>query len=269
MQWSVFLAYSPTRSSYVGVAETASVARQIEALNAQGDPNSPVAVAAPWQLACSRMAETRAEADAAASAVASASGFRARYSACRSLSTAELAAANPTGLVGQALDLALDGMTYATVLVQHPDQPQLGWTSVRAMVDTGSTDCELRGELIERLNLPRTGETAIFETAIGRVSAESPIFRARVRVQGREAEVLLSAAEGGEESGGESDEESDDEDSELDAQFGFDRFSDEALLGHNALAALGLAVDCRNRRLVPLPEVEVRHEVGEHGVESS
>ena len=128
---------------------------------------------------------------------------------------------------------------------------------------------QLVGELIERLNLPRTGETAIFETAIGRVSAESPIFRARVRVQGREAEVLLSAAEGGEESGGESDEESDDEDSELDAQFGFDRFSDEALLGHNALAALGLAVDCRNRRLVPLPEVEVRHEVGEHGVESS
>ena len=39
-----------------------------------------------------------------------------------------------------------------------------------------------------------------------------------------------------------------------DAVFGFEKVSDDALLGHDALAALGLAVDCRYRRLLPLDQ---------------
>ena len=62
-------------------------------------------------------------------------------------------------------------------------------------------------------------------------------------------QVVLSPADGDE-----SDDESDESDEELDARFGFDRVSDEGMLGHTALAALNLAVDCRRRRLVALAD---------------
>ena len=51
--------------------------------------------------------------------------------------------------------------------MRHPDRDN--WTTVRALVDTGSTDCEVKAEVIAALDLPDTGETATFETAIGRV----------------------------------------------------------------------------------------------------
>jgi hypothetical protein len=141
---------------------------------------------------------------------------------------------------------ALDGMTYAWVDVRHPDKTE--FVRVRTLVDTGSTDCELKADVIRRLGLPATGETAHFETAVGRVT-EQPIYEAVIRVLGREARVVLSPADGDE-----SDDESDESDEELDQRFGFDRVSDEGMLGHTALAALNLAVDCRKRRLVALPE---------------
>ena len=141
---------------------------------------------------------------------------------------------------------ALDGMTYAWVDVRHPDKAD--FVRVRTLVDTGSTDCELKGDVIRRLGLPATGETAHFETAVGRVT-EQPIYEAVIRVLGREARVVLSPADGDE-----SDDESDESDEELDARFGFDRVSDEGMLGHTALAALNLAVDCRKRRLVALAD---------------
>ena len=141
---------------------------------------------------------------------------------------------------------ALDGMTYAWVDVRHPDKTD--FVRVRTLVDTGSTDCELKGDVIRKLGLPATGETAHFETAVGRVT-EQPIYEAVIRVLGREARVVLSPADGDE-----SDDESDESDEELDARFGFDRVSDEGMLGHTALAALNLAVDCRKRRLVALPD---------------
>ena len=39
-------------------------------------------------------------------------------------------------------------------------------------------------------------------------------------------------------------------------EFGLDSATDDALLGSEALAALGLLVDCRNRRLVLPPSAE-------------
>ena len=137
-------------------------------------------------------------------------------------------------------------MTYAWVDVRHPDKDQ--FMRVRTLVDTGSTDCELKADVIQRLGLPATGETAHFETAVGRVT-EQPIYEAVIRVLGREARVVLSPADGDE-----SDDESDESDEELDQRFGFDRVSDEGMLGHTALAALNLAVDCRRRRLVALAD---------------
>ena len=137
-------------------------------------------------------------------------------------------------------------MTYAWVDVRHPDKTE--FVRVRTLVDTGSTDCELKADVIRKLGLPATGETAHFETAVGRVT-EQPIYEAVIRVLGREARVVLSPADGDE-----LDDESDESDEELDQRFGFDRVSDEGMLGHTALAALNVAVDCRKRRLVALPD---------------
>jgi len=254
--WATFLLYSSTRSSLVGHCALGEVAARLRAANA-ADAEETVAIAAPWRVAC--VAERESEAAAAA---AKCSGFRARYKACASLASAvpaagteadasEAAGALERLAVGDACEAyaALDGMTYASVDVRHPDRDN--WTTVRALVDTGSTDCEVKAEVIAALDLPDTGETATFETAIGRV-AEQPIYRAVIRVLGREAAVLLSPAEGDDDSESESSDDDDDADAALDAQFGFDTVSDDALLGHAALAELGLAVDCRRRRLVVL-----------------
>ena len=106
---------------------------------------------------------------------------------------------------------------------------------------------QLKGEMIEKLGLrPIEGEGAVFETAAG-IAMESAIYRATIRVNGREASCLLSPSEK-DRLDEDEDEESDSEDEE-DAAFGFDKVSDDALLGHDCLAALGLAVDCRRRRL--------------------
>ena len=257
--WAAVLLYSATRSSYVAVCQSDDVDKQPSRLDAS-DADGPLAVAAPWRIACVAERQTKASAEAVASAVAKCGGFRARFRACEALRlaapsreappAAEVAAALSSidlGLHGEcsAVD-ALDGMTYAWVDVRHPDKDQ--FMRVRTLVDTGSTDCELKADVIQRLGLPATGETAHFETAVGRVT-EQPIYEAVIRVLGREARVVLSPADGDE-----SDDESDASDEELDQRFGFDRVSDEGMLGHTALAALNLAVDCRKRRLVALAD---------------
>ena len=255
--WAAVLLYSATRSSYVAVCERDDVERQPGVLD---EAEGPLSVAAPWRIACLAERPTKEGAEAVAAAVAKCGGFRARFRACDALrlaapsrdapAAAEVAAALSSidlGLHGEcgAAD-ALDGMTYAWVDVRHPDKTE--FVRVRTLVDTGSTDCELKADVIRRLGLPATGETAHFETAVGRVT-EQPIYEAVIRVLGREARVVLSPADGDE-----SDDESDESDEELDARFGFDRVSDEGMLGHTALAALNLAVDCRRRRLVALAD---------------
>ena len=255
--WAAVLLYSATRSSYVAVCKSDDVERQPGVLD---EAEGPLSVAAPWRIACVAERPSKEGAEAVASAVAKCGGFRARFRACEALRLAAPSRdAPPAAAVADALssiDLglhgecgaadALDGMTYAWVDVRHPDKTE--FVRVRTLVDTGSTDCELKADVIRRLGLPATGETAHFETAVGRVT-EQPIYEAVIRVLGREARVVLSPADGDE-----SDDESDASDEELDQRFGFDRVSDEGMLGHTALAALNLAVDCRKRRLVALPE---------------
>ena len=255
--WAAVLLYSATRSSYVAVCQSDDVERQPGVLD---EAEGPLSVAAPWRIACIAERTTKEGAEAVAAAVAKCGGFRARFRACDALRLAAPSRdAPPAAAVADALssiDLglhgecgaadALDGMTYAWVDVRHPEKAD--FVRVRTLVDTGSTDCELKADVIRKLGLPATGETAHFETAVGRVT-EQPIYEAVIRVLGREARVVLSPADGDE-----SDDESDESDEELDQRFGFDRVSDEGMLGHTALAALNLAVDCRKRRLVALPE---------------
>ena len=241
----------------MAVCKSDDVERQPGVLD---EAEGPLSVAAPWRIACIAERTTKEGAEAVAAAVAKCGGFRARFRACEALRLAAPSRdAPPAAAVADALssiDLglhgecgaadALDGMTYAWVDVRHPDKTE--FVRVRTLVDTGSTDCELKADVIRKLGLPATGETAHFETAVGRVT-EQPIYEAVIRVLGREARVVLSPADGDE-----SDDESDASDEELDARFGFDRVSDEGMLGHTALAALNLAVDCRKRRLVALPD---------------
>ena len=83
---------------------------------------------------------------------------------------------------------------------------------------------QLKGEMIEKLGLrPIEGEGAVFETAAG-IAMESAIYRATIRVNGREASCLLSPSEK-DRLDEDEDEESDSEDEE-DAAFGFDKVSD-------------------------------------------
>ena len=275
MEFAAYLLASPTRSSYVGVCAVSELAREIENLNALDD-GSPCALVRPWQLAASAKRAALEEAEAIAEHVSRASGFRARLEMLRAFDASDGSsppppvAAHYSDLRARALaraahssDLrarALDGMTYAMVTVSNPEDSSLSVT-VRALVDTGSTDCELRGELIGRLGVQPIGD-AVYETASG-IQTAAALFRGRVSVAGRDALCLLSPTEA---SADDEDGEDDDEEDELDRTFGFDQVSDDALLGHDALAALGLAVDCRHRRLLPLSQSDDDREPDPTGV---
>ena len=148
-----------------------------------------------------------------------------------------------------------DGMTYAVVEFANPAEPSRT-VRVEALVDTGATDCEISQSLIDELGLTPFDQ-ATFETAAG-ISMSSALYRAIVRVEGRESLVLLSPSEKDEEEDSDDSEDAEDAaaraaDAALDAAHGFKAISDDGLLGHDALAALGLLVDCGRRKLVPAP----------------
>merc|ERR1712151_727293 len=108
------------------------------------------------------------------------------------------------------------------------------------------------------LGLPQhLGEQCFFETASGR-QMQTGLFQATIVVQGHTANVRVSEAEEEdeeEEEEEEEDEEDGDGQEDVDRQFGFSSDTDEAVLGYQALAQLGLLVDCRRRRLVHSSEV--------------
>lgn len=279
--WVAYLLLSPTRSSLAGAAHSGSLDRLVAWHNGELDegggepPDAPregpseTALLRPWRLADAVSCDGRDAARRAAWRVSRASGFRARLAALRACRGGEDAGAGARrdGDAEADLDLraGLDGLTYVPVEFAHPADPARRVT-VRALVDTGSSDCDLRQGLIDSLGLPaddgslrrspfgfvgatlRAGFTQV-ETAAGR-QVEMPVYRALVRVMGREASVLLSPADEPEDGGRSSGED------EEDKEFGLDSATDDALLGSEALAALGLLVDCRNRRLVLPPSAE-------------
>ena len=139
--WTCYLLCSPTRSSLVGVCELTKLTDVINELNAAPtDPTSPVALVRPWRLAHATKRGSKEAAEAVAAAVSRASGFRARLSTLRSLGDREVPSCDAGGFDPSR---ALDGMTYATIEVRNPEDPRGEYMSVRALVDTGSTDCEV------------------------------------------------------------------------------------------------------------------------------
>lgn len=137
----------------------------------------------------------------------------------------------------------LDGLTYAWVEFRSSSSARS--RVVRALVDTGSTNCDLRPSIIADLSLPLAAEggASHFETAAGR-HVENCLYEATISVHGRVACVRISAAD--EEEG-----EEDEEEQGVDREFGFAADTDDAILGCEALAQLGLLVDCQHRRLAP------------------
>merc|ERR1719396_230324 len=96
--------------------------------------------------------------------------------------------------------------------------------TVNALVDSGSTDIDLNQRTIDALGLQVDASQgpAQFEVA-GGFTVESPMYSAFATVLGQTALARVGPSED---------------------------TSDEALLGHDALASLGLLVDCRHRRLL-------------------
>ena len=132
-----------------------------------------------------------------------------------------------------------DEHTYATVCFRSPqDKDAARFVELDALVDTGSTDCELRESFVRLLGLPLEGEES-FETATG--TEVERTYRVLVECCGQRCEALVTSTP--------------------DWRFGRDvaeedEATDEAVLGHQALAELGLLVDCRGRVLVPRSHVE-------------
>ena len=256
------LLVSPARSSIVAVTATdGDMLALVGAINGDSEEafSKELAIMRPWRLAEQRVFATRVEAEQCACSVRAASGVRARLTALRSCDVSSghkhKQLANTCAFDGSpsSLEHTLDGLTYVLAEFSNPDKPSRHIGPVRVMVDTGSTDCELSGERIQSLRL-KAHETALFETAAG-ITTEAPVYRANIKVLGREATVLLSPAEGEDDDDDDDDDESEGEGEEdFDERFGFEKTSDGGLLGHDALAALGLAVDCRHRRLVLLPD---------------
>eukprot|EP00928_Gymnodinium_smaydae_P080506 TRINITY_DN64191_c0_g1_i1.p1 TRINITY_DN64191_c0_g1~~TRINITY_DN64191_c0_g1_i1.p1 ORF type:complete len:469 (-),score=71.08 TRINITY_DN64191_c0_g1_i1:35-1441(-) len=117
------------------------------------------------------------------------------------------------------------GLTYAHCTFISPLCPNGPRVVVeRALVDSGSSDCELLPGLLRRLGaLPLVARGAIYETSIGGTPCDA--YEVIVIVEGRACAAVVTASD--------------------------EASSDEALLGHMSLGALGLTVDCLTRRLVP------------------
>lgn len=129
------------------------------------------------------------------------------------------------GLLGGTCSYAADrGPAFVSCAFTSPWAPQGPHVLVRALVDTGSSDCELRPSLLQRLPaLPIVASGAVYETSIGGEAYEA--YEVLLTVMGRTCVAVVTCTD--------------------------EYSSDDALVGHMALGALQLCVDCSARHLVP------------------
>ncbi|CAE8609117.1 unnamed protein product [Polarella glacialis] len=253
--WVAYLLVSPTRSSLAGVARSSELSQIIELHNGEleKDQDGPdvTKFLRPWRLADFVAFDEPEAARCLAWQTSRASGFRARLAALRGGLLPDESQQAIDSSSDVSLESGLDALTYVPVEFLHPKDRSRTVTVV-ALVDTGSTDCELRQSIIDQLGLPTAGRAQV-ETAANRM-VSTAIHETVIRILGQEALVKLSPAEEDEDPSGhngiggriESCNLTTDEDEE----FGFLANSDDAMIGFSALAALGLLVDCRARRLV-------------------
>ncbi|CAK9109097.1 Putative WD repeat-containing protein [Durusdinium trenchii] len=111
-----------------------------------------------------------------------------------------------------------------------PDGPAV--VVERALVDTGSSDCELREGLLKRLPpLPVVARGVTYETSTGDEAYDA--YEVVLTVNGRRCAAVLTVVP-----------------EERFSAHADEPCSDEALLGHMAIAALGLDVHCRQRSML-------------------
>jgi hypothetical protein len=111
--WAAVLLYSATRSSYVAVCKSDDVDKQPSRLDAS-EAEGPLAVAAPWRIACVAERPSKEGAEAVAAAVSKCGGFRARFRACDALRLAapsrdNAPAAAEVAAALSSIDLGLHG----------------------------------------------------------------------------------------------------------------------------------------------------------------
>eukprot|EP00405_Crypthecodinium_cohnii_P011627 CAMPEP_0206442850 /NCGR_PEP_ID=MMETSP0324_2-20121206/14048_1 /ASSEMBLY_ACC=CAM_ASM_000836 /TAXON_ID=2866 /ORGANISM="Crypthecodinium cohnii, Strain Seligo" /LENGTH=545 /DNA_ID=CAMNT_0053910733 /DNA_START=120 /DNA_END=1757 /DNA_ORIENTATION=+ len=261
----VALLVSATRSSLVIVV--VAEGGQLESALAYYNTNSgcPIAISVlrPWRVAVTRPIPEASLANVAARRIAHQSGFRARLRTLQALdfgsqrllteahSSSPLPATRGSAqdLSGLDLSVALDGLTYVQIEVSNPTDAQRKEV-VLALVDTGSTDSDLKPSIIEKLGLTPLSRPVRFETASGRMVSRTAMTT-RLKVIGFDmppVDVLVSPTDDEEESENEDD---------VDALYGFGTSTDDAILGYRALKELGLLVDCASKRLLQFrPEME-------------
>lgn len=249
--WAAYLLASPTRSSLTGVVLLAELASVVSLHNGEvpGEASpEETKIHRPWRVAETIACDDHEAARQVALRASRASGFRARLAAFRGGG----GIATPEPIAEEAQLPHLDSLTYVSVEFRHPALPGRSQT-LRALVDTGYTHCDLKRSVIADLGLPASSvaHSSYFETAAGR-HVETALYEAIVVVQGQSACVRVSEAEDEEEA--EEDSERDGED--VDREFGFSSDTDDAVLGCEALSRLGLLVDCARRTVVPRSEVE-------------
>jgi len=123
-------------------------------------------------------------------------------------------------------------VTYVHCMFMSPFTPEKGGSFVNmALVDTGSSDCELRESYLKKLGpLPTVAAGVVYETVAGRHVFDS--YEVLVAVGDRVAAVAVTGIP------------------EERFQPGTeDPASDEAVLGLATLSALGLLVDCGQRHV--------------------
>lgn len=260
----LYLLLSPTRSSLVGVTQQSQLNDVLSLHNGELDSPGPpeTALLRPWRIAKAVPCSSYAVAWDGVQQISRASGFRARLAALsdwrRSCSSTSVDPGEPEGMKLDVMS-CLDSLTYALVDFANPVDPNKN-LSVRALIDTGSTDCDLTQEKVSSLQLPTAKGSGFtrFETAAG-ISMVKATYDAIVSVLNCQAHVQLNPLD----KDGEDDDTSDgslaagDSEKELedvDRAFGLQSDTDDAILGHKALSRLGLLVDCRTRRLIPSVE---------------
>lgn len=237
-----YLLISPSRSSICGHGSFSS-SSCVSSLLQRHDDAVETRHLKPWRVAELKRQPNEAVAAAKGLQVSRQSGFRARLMALRQENHLKV----PEKIEVLPIEKALDALTYVEVEFCSP-KDTTRCVKVLALVDTGSNDCDLKGSLIEELRLPiaRRGGTSV-ETAANRV-VEISIFQAKLKVLGREAIVEVSPAD--EDYAAIGGAVSDAAEDDVDKEFGLSTTTDEAVIGADALASLGLIVDCKHRRLL-------------------
>lgn len=216
----------------------------------------------PWKLAAISPPPGAAtglsvdQALAAARNVARRSGFRARLTAIINCNDFGPSCATPRERppwYDLPLSDALDGLTYVQAAFSSPKDPGKV-VEVLALIDTGSPECDLRQTYLDQLGVsepPFDHDAGLACTLVVSVMGrrtEVQVHRAEEPGDG-DAVRKRSAVEGigrlGAEAAGDT-EKAD----EVDLLFGCNTSIDDAVIGYEALAQLGLLVDCRRRQLV-------------------